>query len=233
MEILIITLKLVKNLNMTVKVIKNYYIKRRPKLMKNFSKELEVARELLKRHFNEAKVDEMFSQMKNGMSRPAPNSKGLEGLANFWETVEFIKDNKEVKSRIQELVSQQTASEEALKKERNAASKSDREFKKAEKEKEEAAKEKEANELSRELLEKEKNAAERFLRDASEKDNFLKSEEKRISADNNKLDKRTAEFEKFVVKENKKLTNKAKKIDDLEHLYNDKLSQISAIAGEK
>jgi len=35
---------MVKNLKMAVKVLKDYYVKQKPKLMKDFSKEIEVTR---------------------------------------------------------------------------------------------------------------------------------------------------------------------------------------------
>ena len=37
---------------MAVKVLKDYYVKRKPKLMKDFSKEIEVTRDMLKRKFS-------------------------------------------------------------------------------------------------------------------------------------------------------------------------------------
>jgi len=55
---------LVINLTMTVKDVKDYYIKRKPKLMKNFSKHIEIARDILKQKFIEAEINEMFDQMK-------------------------------------------------------------------------------------------------------------------------------------------------------------------------
>lgn len=67
---------------MAVKVIKDYYVKRKPKLMKNFSKELEVARELLKRQFNEENVNELFSQMKSEYEKIIPEIPYIGGTKN-------------------------------------------------------------------------------------------------------------------------------------------------------
>ena len=49
---------------MPAKARKDYYIKRTAKLMKNLSYELEIAREILKSKCGEAKIDELFAQMK-------------------------------------------------------------------------------------------------------------------------------------------------------------------------
>ncbi len=72
---------------MAVKVLKDYYIKRKPKLMKNFSKELEVARDMLKRKFNEAKVDEMFAQMKSDYEKIIPEIPYIGGNKNPFTTL--------------------------------------------------------------------------------------------------------------------------------------------------
>jgi len=49
---------------MAVKVVKDYYIKRKPKLMKNFSNHVKIARSILKKKYDEAKINEMFDLMK-------------------------------------------------------------------------------------------------------------------------------------------------------------------------
>jgi len=49
---------------MTVKVVKDYYIKRKPKMMKKFSKHIEIALDILKKKFNEAEINEISNQMK-------------------------------------------------------------------------------------------------------------------------------------------------------------------------
>jgi len=73
---------MVKNLKMTVKVIKDYYVKRKPKLMKNFSKEIEVTRDMLKRKFSEAKINEMFNQMKTEYEKIIPEIPYIGGTKN-------------------------------------------------------------------------------------------------------------------------------------------------------
>ena len=45
---------------MTVKVVKDYYIKRTPKLIEEFSKHVEIAREILKIKFSDDKINELF-----------------------------------------------------------------------------------------------------------------------------------------------------------------------------
>jgi len=67
---------------MTVKVLKDYYIKRKSKLMKNFSKGLGIARDLLKRKFSEAKIDEMFDQMKSEYEKIIPEIPYIGGNKN-------------------------------------------------------------------------------------------------------------------------------------------------------
>ena len=44
---------MVKNLKMALKVLKDYYIKQKPKLMKNFSKHIKVATDMLKNLYHE------------------------------------------------------------------------------------------------------------------------------------------------------------------------------------
>ena len=48
---------------MAVKIRKDYYIKRKPKLIKDFSKEIEVARDMLKRKFSDAKINEFKADL--------------------------------------------------------------------------------------------------------------------------------------------------------------------------
>ena len=48
---------------MAVKVVKDYYIKRKPKLMKDFSKHIEIARNILKEKFSEGEINNMFNHM--------------------------------------------------------------------------------------------------------------------------------------------------------------------------
>ncbi len=72
---------------MAVKVLKDYYIKRKPKLMKNFSKELEISRDILRRKFSEAKVDEMFTQMKSDYEKIIPEIPYIGGNKNPFTTL--------------------------------------------------------------------------------------------------------------------------------------------------
>lgn len=69
---------------MTVKVIKDYYVKRKKKMMEIFSEELEVPRNLLKRKFNEAKVNEMFNQMKSEYEKIIPEIPYIGGTENLF-----------------------------------------------------------------------------------------------------------------------------------------------------
>jgi len=73
---------MVKNLKMTVKVLKDYYVKRKPKLMKDFSKEIEVTRDMLKRKFSEAKINELFDQMKTEYEKIIPEIPYIGGTKN-------------------------------------------------------------------------------------------------------------------------------------------------------
>ncbi len=73
---------MVKNLRMAVKIPKDYYIKRKTKLMKDFSKEIEVARDMLKRKFSEAKINEMYNQMKTEYEKIIPGIPYIGGNKN-------------------------------------------------------------------------------------------------------------------------------------------------------
>ncbi len=72
---------------MAVKVIKDYYIKRKPKLMKNFSKALEVARDVLKSKFTEAKLSEIFTQIKAEYEKIIPEIPYIGGNKNSYTTL--------------------------------------------------------------------------------------------------------------------------------------------------
>ena len=67
---------------MVKKVLKDYYVKRKPKLMKNFSKELEIARDMLKKKFGVTKVDEIFAQMKAEYEKIIPEIPYIGGNKN-------------------------------------------------------------------------------------------------------------------------------------------------------
>jgi len=82
-------------------------------------------------------------------------------------------------------------------------------------------------------LEKEKNAAETVLKDAVGKEALLKDEENRISIGAVRLEKEKADFKKWSSSEKTKIENKVTKLANLERSYNDRLSQITAIAGAK
>ena len=73
---------MVKNLKMAVKIPKDYYIKRKSKLMKDFSKHIEVARDMLKRKYSEAKINEMFNQMKTEYEKIIPEIPYIGGTKN-------------------------------------------------------------------------------------------------------------------------------------------------------
>ena len=78
---------MVKNFKMAVKVQKDYYIKRKTKLMKDFSKEIEVTRNFLKRRFTEAKIDEIFNQMKTEYEKLIPEIPYIGGTKNPFTTL--------------------------------------------------------------------------------------------------------------------------------------------------
>lgn len=68
---------------MAQKVLNDYYIKRKPRLMIDFSKDLELARDILKRKFEDAKVDEIFIQMKSEYEKLIPEIPYIGGNKNF------------------------------------------------------------------------------------------------------------------------------------------------------
>ena len=72
---------------MSVKVLKDYYIKRKPRLMKDFSKDLELARDILKRKFEDAKVDELFAQMKSEYEKIIPEIPYIGRNKNYFNTI--------------------------------------------------------------------------------------------------------------------------------------------------
>lgn len=67
---------------MAVKIIEDYYIKRKSKLMKSFMNELELARNLLKKQFKEAKIDELFAKMKLEYETLIPEIPYIGGIKN-------------------------------------------------------------------------------------------------------------------------------------------------------
>jgi len=72
---------------MAVKVIKDYYIKRKPKLMKNFSKSLEVAKDVLKSKFTAAKISEILIQMNAEYEKIIPEIPYIGGNKNSYTTL--------------------------------------------------------------------------------------------------------------------------------------------------
>ncbi len=77
---------MVKNFKMAVKVIKDYYIKRKIKLMKDFSKHIKVAEDILKRKFSPAKINEIFNQMKIEYEKIIPEIPYIGGTKNPFST---------------------------------------------------------------------------------------------------------------------------------------------------
>jgi len=75
---------------MVVKIIEDYYTKRKPEMMKNFSHELEIARELLIKKFNEPKLDELFKQMKSEYEKLIPEIPYIGGLENMFTNILVI-----------------------------------------------------------------------------------------------------------------------------------------------
>ncbi len=73
---------MVKNLIMAVKVVKDYYIRRKPKLMKNFSNHIKIARSILKKKYDEAKINEMFDLMKAEYEKLIPEIPYIGGVKN-------------------------------------------------------------------------------------------------------------------------------------------------------
>jgi len=67
---------------MSVKMVDNYYIKRKGKLMNNFDKQLAILSTLLRKKFDEAKVDEMLSQMKAEYEKIIPEIPYIGGAKN-------------------------------------------------------------------------------------------------------------------------------------------------------
>ncbi len=78
---------MVKNLIMAVKVVKDYYIKRKPKLMKNFSNHIEIALDILKKKYDEAKIKEMFDQMKAEYEKIIPEIPYIGGTKNSFTSL--------------------------------------------------------------------------------------------------------------------------------------------------
>jgi len=67
---------------MAVKIVKDYYTKRKPKLMKNFSKHIKVARDILKRKLPEGRINELFDEMKVEYEKLIPEIPYIGGSKN-------------------------------------------------------------------------------------------------------------------------------------------------------
>ncbi|NHJ21381.1 MAG: hypothetical protein EAX91_10580 [Candidatus Lokiarchaeota archaeon] len=72
---------------MTVKEINDYYIKRKPKLMEEFSKSLEIVRDVLKRKFSNDKIDDLFNEMKAEYEKLIPEIPYIGGRKNSFTTL--------------------------------------------------------------------------------------------------------------------------------------------------
>ena len=72
---------------MSVKIVENYYIKRKGKLMKVFDENLEVARVILNKKLDDAKVDEVFDQMKKEYEKIIPEIPYIGGQKNPFTTL--------------------------------------------------------------------------------------------------------------------------------------------------
>ena len=72
---------------MAVKLLNDYYVKRKPKLMTNFSKRIKIARDILKRKFNEAKINDLFDQMKIEYEKIIPEIPYIGGTKNPFSTL--------------------------------------------------------------------------------------------------------------------------------------------------
>ena len=72
---------------MAVKIIKDYYVKRKSKLMKDFSKNIGLIRDILKKKLNEAEINEMCNQMKAEYETIIPEIPYIGGTKNPFSTL--------------------------------------------------------------------------------------------------------------------------------------------------
>ncbi len=72
---------------MSVKVVDNYYIKRTRKLMRNFEERIEILVDLLRRKFDNAKIDEIVSQLKVEYEKIIPEIPYIGGQKNPMTTL--------------------------------------------------------------------------------------------------------------------------------------------------
>lgn len=67
---------------MSVKVVDNYYIKRKRKLMRNFEERIDLLKDLLGKKFDDAEIDEIVSQMKAEFEKIIPEIPYIGGQKN-------------------------------------------------------------------------------------------------------------------------------------------------------
>ena len=67
---------------MSVKVVDDYYIKRKRKLMRNFEERIKILGDLLSRKFDNAKIDEIVSQLKAEFEKIIPEIPYIGGQKN-------------------------------------------------------------------------------------------------------------------------------------------------------
>lgn len=67
---------------MSVKIVDNYYVKRKRKLMRNFEERIEILGDLLRRKFDNAKIDEIVSQLKAEFEKIIPEIPYIGGQKN-------------------------------------------------------------------------------------------------------------------------------------------------------
>lgn len=72
---------------MSIKVVKDYYIKRKAKLLKDFDSNIKVAREILRKRFNDTKIDGLFEQMGKEYERLIPEIPYIGGQKNSFTTL--------------------------------------------------------------------------------------------------------------------------------------------------
>ncbi|MFX1569065.1 MAG: L-2-amino-thiazoline-4-carboxylic acid hydrolase [Promethearchaeota archaeon] len=72
---------------MAVKILNDYYVKHKSKLMKDFSKRIKIARDMLKKKFNEAKINDLCDQMKIEYEKIIPEIPYIGGTKNPFSTL--------------------------------------------------------------------------------------------------------------------------------------------------
>jgi ubiquinone/menaquinone biosynthesis C-methylase UbiE len=72
---------------MSVKMVKDYYMKNKEKLMVQFDKLLHISKELLLKHFTEKELEEMFKQMRNEYEKIIPEIPYIGGRKNSFTSL--------------------------------------------------------------------------------------------------------------------------------------------------